>query len=399
MRLDPLDRPIGRLLRAAQTADPEALVDTLSLAVAELGGSDVLLYLIDYEHASLVPHPDVLPSGEQLLPVAVESSMPGRAFLSSSPLAAQRADGWHVWVPMTERADRLGVLSMTLPQWDAQLEDCCVELGYAAAHLVLASGRYTDLPHQLRRRKQMDLAAEMQWSLLPPLSFSVAGTTVAGLLEPAYQVGGDSFDYAVNLGCLDLAVFDTVGHGLSSAVLASLVVGAYRNGRRDSQDLQQLAGRIDAAVQSHPGDSAFATALLARLDVRAGRLTWTACGHPQPLHVRRGATLPDVEVLQGAPLGMGALAPVAGEVMETALEPGDGILIYTDGVVDAQGPSREFFGEARLRDLLEREHASGRPPQEVLRRLVHSALAHSTTRLRDDASMLYLRWDGPDPLL
>ncbi len=68
-------------------------------------------------------------------------------------------------------------------------------------------------------------------------------------------------------------------------------------------------------------------------------------------------------------------------------------------MVDAQGPSGELFGEAPLRDLLEREHASGRPPQEVLRRLVHSALAHSTTRLRDDASMLYLRWDGPDPLL
>lgn len=96
---------------------------------------------------------------------------------------------------------------------------------------------------------------------------------------------------------------------------------------------------------------------------------------------------------------MGALAPVAGEVMETALEPGDGILIYTDGVVDARGPGGELFGEARLRDLLEREHASGRPPQEVLRRLVHSAQAHSIVRLRDDASMLYLRWDGPDPLL
>ena len=393
--VDPLDRPIGRLLRAAQTADPEELVDTLSLAVAELGGTDVVLYLIDYEYATLVPHPDRLPHGGPVEAAAVDGTMAGRAYLSSTPLASQRDDGWHVWVPVTERADRLGVLSMTLPEWDADLEYYCVELGYAAAHLALASSRYTDLTHVLRRRKDMDLAAEMQWSLLPPLSFTVASTTVAGLLEPAYEVGGDCFDYAMNLGHLDVAIFDAVGHGLQSAVLASLVLGAYRNGRRESEDLKGVADRIDAAISTYPGDPAFVTALLARLDVRTGRLRWTSCGHPQPLHVRRGTTLPDVGMLQGAPLGMAALAPVVGEVVEVALEPGDAVLLYTDGVTDAEGPDGEHFGEERLRDLLEREHLSGRPPPEVLRRLVRSALTHQTARLRDDASMVYLCWDGP----
>ena len=393
--VDPLDRPIGRLLRAAQTADPEALVDTLSLAVAELGGSDVVLFLIDYEYTMLVPHPDRLPHGQLVEAAAVDGTMAGRAYLSSTPLAAQRDDGWHVWVPVTERADRLGVLSMTLPEWDAEVEFYCVELGFAVAHLLLACSRYTDLTHQLRRRKDMDLAAEMQWSLLPPLSFTVGGTTVAGLLEPAYEVGGDCFDYALNRGHLDVAIFDAVGHGLQSAVLGSLILGAYRNGRREAEDLHGVADRMDAAIGTYPGDLAFATALLARLDVQTGRLTWAACGHPQPLHVRRGATLPDVAVLQGAPLGMSALAPVIGEVVEVSLEPGDAVLLYTDGVTDAEGPDGEHFGEQRLRDLLEREHLSGRAPQEVLRRLVRSALTHQTTRLRDDASMVYLRWDGP----
>ena len=393
--VDPLDRPIGRLLRAAQTADPESLVDTLSLAVAELGGTDVVLYLIDYEYVALVPHPDTLPHGERVQPAAVDGTMAGRAYLSSTPLAAQRDDGWHVWVPVTERADRLGVLSMTLPEWDADIEYYCVELGYAAAHLVLASSRYTDLTHLLRRRKDMDLAAEMQWSLLPPLSFTVGSTTVAGLLEPAYEVGGDCFDYALNRGHLDLAIFDAVGHGLQSAVLASLVLGAYRNGRREVADLHGVAAGIDEAVRTYPGELAFATALLARLDVMTGRLQWSACGHPQPIHVRRGTTLPDIDVRQGAPLGMGNLAPLVGEVVEVALEPGDAVLLYTDGVTDAEGADGEPFGEARLRDLLEREHVSGRPPQEVLRRLVRSALTHQSARLRDDASMVYLLWDGP----
>jgi serine phosphatase RsbU (regulator of sigma subunit) len=86
---------------------------------------------------------------------------------------------------------------------------------------------------------------------------------------------------------------------------------------------------------------------------------------------------------------------VVGEVVEVALEPGDAVLLYTDGVVESRGPDGEPFGEARLQDLLEREHLSGRQPAEVLRRLVRSALTHQVTPLRDDASMVYLRWDGP----
>lgn len=96
----------------------------------------------------------------------------------------------------------------------------------------------------------MGLAAEMQWSLLPPISFAAAGMTSAGLLEPAYEVGGDCFDNAYNSGVLDLVVLDTVGHGLTSAVLASLLVGAHRHGPREGDDRPGLATRIAAAART-----------------------------------------------------------------------------------------------------------------------------------------------------
>ena len=108
---DPLDRPVGRLLRLAQEADPQQVVETLSLTVAELGGSDVVLFLIDYDHSRLKPHPDVLPHGEDPSVASLEGSMAGRVFMSGRPLSSQRDDGWHVWVPVTERAQKLGVLS------------------------------------------------------------------------------------------------------------------------------------------------------------------------------------------------------------------------------------------------------------------------------------------------
>ncbi|PZS20924.1 MAG: serine/threonine-protein phosphatase [Pseudonocardiales bacterium] len=392
--IDPRDRPIGELLRASQTAPPDALVHTLSMAVAGLGGSDVVLYLVDYAHVALMPHPDELPHGEQPQVAAVDGSMAGRSFVSGEPVVSERADGWHVWVPVTERVNQLGVLSMTLPAWNADIEAFCIELGVAAAHLVVTSAAYTDLPHLMRRRHDMDLAAEMQWSLLPPLSFATDTTTVAGLLEPAYEVGGDCFDYAFNSEVLDLAVFDAVGHGLASAVLASLLMGAYRHGRRNAEHLHQLVDSIDAAVRDCAGRAPFATGILARLDLPTGHLTWITCGHPQPIIVRRGSTLADVEVRPALPVGLGALADVVGEIVETDLEPGDGVLLYTDGVVEARSADGEAFGEDRLRDLLAREHLAGGPPPEVVRRLVRSALSHTDGGLRDDASMLYIRWDG-----
>ncbi|MCW2494648.1 PP2C family protein-serine/threonine phosphatase [Jatrophihabitans sp.] len=387
-------RSIGRLLLSQQNAAPDAIVETLMVATAPVGATDLVLYLIDYEHTVLMPHPDVLPHGQRPEVATVDGSMAGRAFQSATVLAAQRDGAWQVWVPVRERANKLGVLALTVPVFDEGVEDFCTELGNAAAYLVMASAHYTDLPHLMRRHKDMDLAAEMQWSLLPPLSFSSAGTTIAGLLEPAYEVGGDCFDYALNAGTLDIAMFDAMGHGLTSSVLASLVVGAYRHARRDGQTLAEIAISTDAATRTFPGPPTFATALLARLRLDTGHLTWLSCGHPQPIIVRSGHTLAPVDAAPGVPIGLGALGSVTGTLVEASLEPGDGILIYTDGVTDAQDPDGEYFGEERLRDLLGREHQSGGPPQEVIRRLVRSALDHAQVRLRDDATMLYIRWNA-----
>ncbi len=397
---DPLDRPVGRLLRLAQAADPQQVVETLSLTVAELGGSDVVLFLIDYDHSRLKPHPDVLPHGEDPSVVSLEGSMAGRVFMSGRPLSTQREDGHHVWVPVTERAQKLGVLSMTLPSWDDQVEGLCVELGIAAAHLVSTANGYTDRLHLLRRRKDMSLAAEMQWGVLPPLTFSMDGTTLAGLMEPAYEVGGDCFDYSLNGDVLDIAMFDSMGHGLRSAVLGSLAVSAYRNTRREHPvaDLRSLVMEVDRVIAEYANGDEFVTALFAQFDVTTGRLSWATAGHPEPLHVRHGAILPPVQADPAAPLGLGALVqPVDCEIAEISLEPGDGMLFFTDGVVEARNPDGEEFGVDRLGDLLAREAPSGWDAAEVLRRLVHSVLDHHGTRLRDDASTLYLSWEAPAP--
>lgn len=391
-------RPLGRLLRLVQQADPQQIVETLAMTVAELGGSDVVLYLIDYDHSRLTPLPVGVSQAETSEVLSLEGSMAGRVFQAGTPLTAEREDGWQVWVLVAERAQKLGVLSMTLPTWDDSVEEFCVELGMAAGHVVRTADAYTDRLVNLRRRKEMSLAAEIQWGVLPPLTFTMDGTTVAGLMEPAYEVGGDSFDYSFNGDVLDVAMFDAMGHGLHSASLGVMTMSAYRNTRREhaGAGVLQLMAEVNRIVADFSNGEAFVTALMAQLEVTTGQLRWASAGHPDPVILRESKALPPLSARHATPLGLQSVsAPLNDEVVvEVNLQPGDSLLFYTDGVVDGRNVEGQEFGEERLTDFVERESMSGRDPAEVLRRVVRSVIDHNGAELRDDASLVYLRWDS-----
>ena len=125
-------------------------------------------------------------------------------------------------MPLLDGAERLGVLGLTLPSIDDALRVRCRWL----------ATQYTDAYSMARRRQPMTLAAEMQWQLLPPLTFVTARVVIAGLLEPAYEVAGDAFDYALDGDTAHLAVIDPVGHDLTASVLAAWVASRSRPARR-----------------------------------------------------------------------------------------------------------------------------------------------------------------------
>ncbi|MFE0332396.1 PP2C family protein-serine/threonine phosphatase, partial [Streptomyces sp. NPDC058960] len=89
--------------------------------------------------------------------------------------------------------------------------------------------------------------AEIQWSLLPPLAMSTPRIELAGMLEPAYDVAGDSFHYALNGDVLHVAMVDAMGHGLDAATMATVVIGAYRHARRISVGLSEIYAFMDRA--------------------------------------------------------------------------------------------------------------------------------------------------------
>ena len=114
--------------------------------------------------------------------------------------------------------------------------------------MVVTKDAYTDQFFLTRRRAEMSVAAEIQWSLLPPLSMVVPQVEVAGVLEPAYEVAGDRFDYALNDNILHVGMIDAMGHGLDAATMAAVAIGAYRHARRAEIELSEIYTFMDEAI-------------------------------------------------------------------------------------------------------------------------------------------------------
>ncbi len=380
------DAALGRLAEAP----PTELVSLLEAVLEPLEARDVGLYLSDFQGIVLQPLPGEAFDEKESEDVA--GSMAGRAYRTGSPVVAHRDDGVRVWVPLLERSERTGVLAMTVPTDTDDVVGHCLAVAQFAGLIVRGFARTTDLVHLHRRRKSMTLAAGMQWDLLPPLTIRSQRALACGRLEPAYEIAGDAFDYALNEAHLHAGLFDGMGHGVHSTLMTTLAVGAYRHARRSDSPLSVMHAEIDEAIAAHYGGDAFVTSAMARLDLAEGAVEWSTAGHPAPLLLRNRTVVRRLSCVPSLPLGLG------GECREVAveqLEPGDCLLIFTDGVVEGRSAtSDEEFGVARLAERLEHHAASDQPADEILRQLIEDVMEHSDHHLRDDASLMLVRWLG-----
>jgi serine phosphatase RsbU (regulator of sigma subunit) len=231
----------------------------------------------------------------------------------------------------------------------------------------------------------------MQWQLLPPLMMSTPQVSVAGALEPAYDVAGDSFDYALNDDVLHVAMIDAMGHGLAAAQMATLAVGAYRHARRFDVGLADLYTAMDEAVASQFGTDRFVTAQMARLDVGSGVLQWVNAGHPSPLLLRDHRVVAELDSPTTLPVGFGGATPM---VSERKLEKGDRVLFFTDGVIEEDRKVGANFGEIQLRNLIEGASDAGEPVQESVRLLSRALMLERGGVTSDDATLFLLEWRG-----
>jgi hypothetical protein len=371
-----------------------------------LSARDVVVYWVNRERSALVPIAnEASPHRDQQV---LESTVAGRCYTTSKILPVDAEDGSvRVWVPLIDGTDRLGALEVQLPadvaNEDAGLPEGLVvvleRFGHAVAMMLALKLAYGDTLELVQRSRAMDLGAELLWSMVPPLTFATDGLVISAMLEPAYENGGDAFDYAVNEDLAHVALFDGSGHGLAAAGLSTFAMAAYRHSRRTGLDLEATYDAIDAAISENFTDDRFVTAVLGRLDVVSGRFRWISAGHPAPLLLRDGRVVKVLENRPSTPFGV-PLSSSRVTVHEEHLEPGDTVVLYTDGVTEARRPDGSFLEVAGLVEFLEHEAAARQPAPETLRRLQRSLLGAQGTLLRDDATVLVVEWNrGTEELL
>ncbi|MBN1531722.1 MAG: SpoIIE family protein phosphatase [Spirochaetes bacterium] len=238
---------------------------------------------------------------------------------------------------------------------------------------------------------ELDIARRIQNSLLPERLPEVPSLTLRAYFKPMQRVGGDIYDFIQrDPGGLGMLIADVAGHGIPAALISSMVKMAFSLQRIPLQDTAGMLSSLNGALAGKCGYR-FVTAGYAYIDAAAGRLFYSKAGH-HPALVCRGR---DRSVESLSPHGriMALFDSIDAEAAECPLEPGDTVLLFTDGLVECAGTGGEMFGMNRVMDLLRRHSPGG--PDEMVDSLVEAIRAwRGNDDFDDDVTMVAARY-GP----
>ncbi|GIM97235.1 PP2C family protein-serine/threonine phosphatase [Paractinoplanes toevensis] len=232
------------------------------------------------------------------------------------------------------------------------------------------------------------LAAVAQQAVLRDVGPRVGALAVAGRYisaTAAADIGGDLYEALDTPYGVRIIIGDVRGKGLDAVRLASIVLGSYRHVAYERADLKMMVADLDRAVARSVGDEDFVTAAL--VEERGGTLTIVNCGHPAPLLLRRGQVIPLEPPSPAPPLGFMPEVKVRVE----RLEPGDRLLLFTDGLGEARREG-EFFPTADRAWRLLGHGTVG----DGLASLEAALVDWVHGRLEDDIALVLLEYAGPD---
>ncbi len=385
------------LLERVEAAPPIDAVAAVADEVRRLSGARRVSFLIaDFSGHALVRLGTATrpPEGARSRGVEHAETVPLEGTVHERVLRTQRAvvvegdEGACVIVQVTDRGDAIGVLELVLPEVpDEQVQADIAAAGHALAYVIIANRRHTDLFEWGQRTTPFSLAAEIQRRLLPSAFTCEAGQfTLAGWLEPAATVGGDTFDYALDRNSLQVSVTDAVGHEVGAALLATLLVGSLRNERRRGLGLGDQTRNANDAVATHSGSGQFVTGQVMRVDLHTLEAQIVNAGHPFPLRLR-GGEVEEVELAIDLPFGVQEGTQY--RLQRFPLEPGDRVVFVTDGMQERNAASLDVAAALAATAALH--------PREVVHELGQAVLRATGGTLRDDASVVCLDWYGGPP--
>ncbi|SDC11558.1 Stage II sporulation protein E (SpoIIE) [Geodermatophilus telluris] len=388
---------VGLVLDRVEGTAPTDAVDAAAETLAEeLGARELTFLIADFSGRAVVrlrtgtagAEGSRNQAGVQAETVPMAGTVYERVLRTQQVDVEPLADGARVVAPVSDRGDAIGLVELTLPREPppALIADVAAA-AHALAYVVIAARRYTDVFEWGQRTTPFSLAAEIQRRLLPSSYTCEAGQfTLAGWLEPAASVGGDTFDFTLNQDALHVSITDAVGHEVEAALLATVLVGALRNARRRGLDLAVQARYANDALVANVAAGRFVTGQLVRVDLSTGTAAVVNAGHPLPLLVRDGRVR---EIALDVEPPFGVVPGRSFHTQRLPLEPGDRVVFLTDGMQERNAVLLDVA--AALRDTTDLH------PREVVQELGAAVLRATRGDLRDDATLLCLDWyGGPD---
>ncbi|MDB1088778.1 PP2C family protein-serine/threonine phosphatase [Streptomyces sp. ACA25] len=380
---------LAKTLAAAETAAPVESLDVVARMLKDqLGAASVSFLITDFTGGSVVRlgAAGSVDTDEPAKRITLPGTLYDDVIRTQRPSVEDNGEGALVRIiaPVTNRGDAIGLLELFLPAApDAEVMREIGETAHALAYIVIANRPFTDVYQWGRRTIPLSLAAEIQHRLLPAsLACEAAQFAVAGALEPADHVGGDTFDYVIDRDTVQLSVSDAMGHDVDAALLATLLVGALRRARRAGADLAEQARQADQAMAEH-GREGYVTGQLLRISLIDGTTEFVNAGHTWPMRMRNGEVR---EIAPEVDMPFGLHAPHTYRVQSLDLQPGDRLVMLTDGMLERNATRLD------LSDLIVRTRALH--PREAARTLVATIVDANDGHLQDDATVMCLDWHG-----
>ncbi len=351
-------RDLGEQVRAI--LDRQALVETVARKISESLHVDRIAVMLR-EGGMFRP---ALALGYTVLPAAV-AEVEGAAPVSGELV-----------LPLKSRKDVLGYIALgpkrseePYSQNDTNLlETVAAQTGLALENARLSEQIAAEMAHREMLARELEIAREVQQRLFPQVLPEVPALEYAGRCRPARAVGGDYYDFlALSSGRLGLVIGDVSGKGVPAALLMASLQASVRGQSEGAASVAALMANVNRLVCDASPENRYATFFYALFDPATRRLVYSNGGHNPPI-VLRGAEVLRLET-GGPPVGLFASSKYTQD--EVALQPGDLLVLFTDGVSEAENPAQEEWGEEAL--IAAAQAARGVAPGEAIARILASA--------------------------
>lgn len=368
---------IGSLVEALAMSHPARLSQTVTNALATEGKLEAVIWVSDVGGTRLT---DLAGSEESQ---GVDGTLAGRAYHDLEIIVSEG----RLFAPLESLGRVMGVLEVR----GSGLGERQLEMMTAARVItdrLIGTKGHSDVVERARGAGNLGLAATIQYDMMPIPSYIGDQVEIGGWIEPAYDIAGDAWDYAINEHEVDFGIFDSVGHGLRACQLSMVALGSFRLARRQGGTLLDIAHGIEEGLRAIVTNGEFITSGLGRAVPDEGTLELANAGHLAPIRVRDGKAS-RLEWEAALPFGLDGKDP---SIHTFEVQTGDAYYFFSDGVIEAMDPDRNPFGLETLSDLLERSNSEERTVKAICRAVLDSVIEHVAGPLRDDATVLGVRF-------